>query len=137
MSTTITIKRPTNRRIENPVDSDYAELMSFSLDKLSAQYTGSLLAMSAEDICDELFTATNAPEEFLTKLQKFFRDIYTNELIKCPNKEINFFSMSVNDIVKFDRSYEDIDYRSSEEYTCESVGWTKRSLSHLLAPVEA
>ena len=70
MSITITINRPTNRRVE-PEESPYAELMHFEINTMFCRlYMKEMLELTPEQMCEELFAATNAPEEFLTYTQK-------------------------------------------------------------------
>lgn len=122
MSITITINRPTNRRVE-PEESPYAELMHFEINTVFCSlFLKDMLDLTPEQMCEELFAATNAPEELLNYTQKYLRELYTKELANCENKDINFFSMSVGDFVEI-RSDENV--FSLNSFRCDPVGWTK------------
>tara|TARA_R110002153_G_scaffold273383_1_gene444195 strand:- start:7435 stop:7842 length:408 start_codon:yes stop_codon:yes gene_type:complete len=114
----IQITRPTNRRVE-PIDSDYAVLMTIESDHVH------LLKMSATEVCEQMFIATNAPQEILTPLQWHLREKYELGLLKCDNDHINFFSMSVGDKVGVKHWIDPIFDYTFEENRCDAYGWTQ------------
>lgn len=114
----IQITRPTNRRVE-PIDSDYEVLMTFETDHKE------LLKMTASEVCEQMFIATNAPEEILTPLQEYLRTEYEIGLSSCDNDHINFFSMSVGDKVAVKHVVCPIFDYTLEENRCDPYGWTQ------------
>lgn len=81
--------------------------------------------MSAPEVCEQMFIATNAPEEILTTLQEYLREEYQKGLLKCDNDHINFFSMSVGDKVWVKHWVDAIYDYTAEENRCDPYGWTQ------------
>ena len=118
----IYIERPTNRRVE-PEESPLAELMDIAI------WDNDLYKLTAEEICEELFHATNAPAEeecssMFPDLQWKLRCHYGRALEDCENEYIKFFSMSVGDVVTIAHEDGTIFGSSFKQLRCDPYGWS-------------